>query len=195
MDPRSVVALANLKDALIELCKQLPFAEISVAALCREASVSRKTFYGHYSDLPAVATAIVRELGIELAQAIKDEHLRVPHSASGIFQHVVAELTTRRDVILVVCRRFPVDAVRRGCLPVIAMLFDRAEQLNNLDAVDPIAKQFWCETIASSIATMFSVWASRGFKDDPRVFAEIGVKYLAPGIDIYWSELRRTSAR
>lgn len=189
-DPRIGITKARLQDALIRLCQRQAFPEISVASLCREANVARKTLYVYYADVEAIATEIVQKTGLEIAAELRDAHLRMPHSSSGIFQQVVTSLTRRRPLVLLICRRFPPDAVRRGCLPVIEKLFDRAEAINGLPRGDEIARTFWCETFASSIATMFKVWARRDFRDDPRVFVEIGQKYLGPGVDAYWLALK-----
>lgn len=51
IDPRIVQTKASLKSALERLVKTNDPSKISVSALCKEAGVSRPTFYQHYSSV------------------------------------------------------------------------------------------------------------------------------------------------
>ncbi len=50
-DCRVAVTRSMIKDAMLELLRKQSFDVISVAELCREASVGRATFYTHYTGL------------------------------------------------------------------------------------------------------------------------------------------------
>ena len=50
-DRRVAVTRSVIKDAMLELLRKQSFDVISVAELCREASVGRATFYTHYTGL------------------------------------------------------------------------------------------------------------------------------------------------
>lgn len=67
MDPRFRRSRDALRAAVLELAAGMPVAEVSVTAICREAGVTRTTFYQHAAsptDLLADA------LGDEIAQVI-----------------------------------------------------------------------------------------------------------------------------
>ncbi len=55
-----------LRDALLELLREMPLEKISVCALCRKAGINRTTFYHHYQTpndvLAAMESEIIREL-------------------------------------------------------------------------------------------------------------------------------------
>ena len=48
MDKRIVKSKEAIKKALIELSREKPYTEISIRDLCREAGISRSTFYNNY---------------------------------------------------------------------------------------------------------------------------------------------------
>ena len=60
-DRRTLYTQAVIKDALLELLTVQGFEKITVASLCRQAEITRATFYLHYSDLTAVVDELVDE--------------------------------------------------------------------------------------------------------------------------------------
>lgn len=59
MGRQITTAIAKIQDALIRLSATTPVQELSVAALCREAGVSRSSFYLHYSHIKEVYDDVV----------------------------------------------------------------------------------------------------------------------------------------
>ena len=51
-----------MKDALLELMEEKPFAKISVTELCERADVNRSTFYAHYADTAALLAELEDEV-------------------------------------------------------------------------------------------------------------------------------------
>ena len=60
-DRRTLYTQTVIKDALLELLTVQGFEKITVASLCRQAEITRATFYLHYSDLTAVVDELVDE--------------------------------------------------------------------------------------------------------------------------------------
>lgn len=58
-DRRTVYTLNVIQQAFLKLIDQQPFAKITVAQLCREADITRSTFYLHYSNLNEVLDAVL----------------------------------------------------------------------------------------------------------------------------------------
>ena len=54
MDRRTLYTVGVIKDALLELLEHSPFDKITVAALCRQAEITRATFYLHFQSLDEV---------------------------------------------------------------------------------------------------------------------------------------------
>lgn len=60
-DRRAVYTQKVIKDAMLELLAQMPYEKITVAALCRQAEITRATFYLHYLSLDSVLNELLEE--------------------------------------------------------------------------------------------------------------------------------------
>lgn len=60
-DRRAVYTQKVIKDAMLELLAQMPYEKVTVAALCRQAEITRATFYLHYLSLDAVLNELLDE--------------------------------------------------------------------------------------------------------------------------------------
>ena len=58
-DRRTLYTLGVIKDSLLELLEQDSFDKITVASLCRQAEVTRATFYAHFPNLDAVLNGVL----------------------------------------------------------------------------------------------------------------------------------------
>ena len=61
-DKRIVKTKRSLKDAMIRMLDREEFEHISITELCREAEISRITFYSHYSDKYALLDDIFNDM-------------------------------------------------------------------------------------------------------------------------------------
>lgn len=60
-DRRTLYTKMVIKDALLELMKERGFEQITVTAICKEADVTRTTFYQHFDHLTAVLDEALTE--------------------------------------------------------------------------------------------------------------------------------------
>ena len=60
-DRRTLYTRQVVKDALLELLENNPYDKINVTMLCRQAEITRATFYLHYVDLNAVLDEVINE--------------------------------------------------------------------------------------------------------------------------------------
>ena len=60
-DRRTIYTRKTVKDALLELLEEQPFEKITVASLCRQAEITRATFYLHFQDINAVLDELLDE--------------------------------------------------------------------------------------------------------------------------------------
>ena len=58
-DRRTLYTCNVIKDSLLELLEKDSFDKITVAALCRQAEITRATFYSHFSSLNAVLDEVL----------------------------------------------------------------------------------------------------------------------------------------
>ena len=87
MDRRTLYTRRTIKDALLELLGEGPFEKITVASLCRQAEITRATFYLHFQSLDevlnelldealAVAEHVVRQADLPERVAAQEELLK-----------------------------------------------------------------------------------------------------------------------
>lgn len=60
-DRRTIYTLNVIKDAFLKLIEQMPYNQIKVTELCREAGITRSTFYSHYDNLTDVLNELLDE--------------------------------------------------------------------------------------------------------------------------------------
>lgn len=53
-DRRTIIAKTLIKDALLELLKKTAYEKLTVTALCKQAEITRATFYLHYQNIDDV---------------------------------------------------------------------------------------------------------------------------------------------
>lgn len=70
-DLRVIKTKKSLRNALISLLQEKSLDQISVAELCRDSGITRRTFYLHYKNIPDYFGEIVEGLLDELEQSMK----------------------------------------------------------------------------------------------------------------------------
>ena len=106
-DRRTLYTTAVIQEAVLSLLSKKEYTEITVSAICREAEISRGTFYLHYRNIPEVIDALFdKALGgthSMLAQigcaAMKDERCAYP------LCHFLRENTKYQSRFLSDCHR------------------------------------------------------------------------------------------
>lgn len=99
-DRRTIYTVGVLKDALLELEREKPYAKISVKQVCERADVSRTTFYSHFDSLD------------DLLNAVLDDALLFSQEASGSALDLIEiirsghdELIRENEAVLPACQR------------------------------------------------------------------------------------------
>lgn len=64
-DRRSCYTMQAIKDAFLEKERKKIFNEISVAEICREAEISRSTFYQYYDNVTDVLEDVLGDIGLQ----------------------------------------------------------------------------------------------------------------------------------
>ena len=105
----------TVKDALLELLEEQPFEKITVAALCRQAEITRATFYLHFSDINAVLDELLDEALMVTEAAAAD--MKVEARMSAIMELVrsgSAEDLRRNERLQGPCQRVADDPKYRA---------------------------------------------------------------------------------
>ena len=96
-DRRTIYTRNTIKDALLELLADTTFDRITVTALCKQAEITRATFYLHYDNLDEVLNEL-------LDDALRLTELEPEYTASASspdFVHVSSD----PDALLPACQR------------------------------------------------------------------------------------------
>lgn len=115
MDRRTIYTRTTVKDALLELLEEQPFEKITVAALCRQAEITRATFYLHFSDLNAVLDELLDEALMVARAAARD--MSTTDRMAGLRDIVRAgdpQALQRNECLLGPCQRVADDPKYRS---------------------------------------------------------------------------------
>ncbi len=58
-DRRTLYTNGVIKDAFLELIDQEPYEQVNVTAICRQAEISRATFYAHFDNVEDVLDSVI----------------------------------------------------------------------------------------------------------------------------------------
>lgn len=101
-DRRTTYTINTVKDAMLELLEKEPFDKITVASLCRQAEITRTTFYLHFSDITAVLDELLKDaLQVAENSSMQDKDNILPIYAKGKNIEKIKE----NDILLPVCQR------------------------------------------------------------------------------------------
>ena len=104
-DRRTIYTKNVIKDALLKLMEKKQFDQITVAALCRQAEITRATFYIHYDNL----TVVLKELLEDGLQTTEHESSNLNSNMLKMLDFITSQrnLTTleQYDTLLPICQR------------------------------------------------------------------------------------------
>lgn len=94
-DLRVIKTKQSIQRAFIELLKDKPLEKITVADLCRQSGITRKTFYLHYENVPKYFEEFIELLLVDLEQAmqksssyITEKNYQLEPQMIHLFEHV-----------------------------------------------------------------------------------------------------------
>lgn len=105
IDRRTLYTRSVIKDALLELLEEKTFDKITVSSVCKQAEITRATFYLHYDNLSAVLDELLDE-----ALMISEENAGHPaydviQMLNLILRHEENTYTHSDDSLLPACQR------------------------------------------------------------------------------------------
>lgn len=104
-DRRTIYTKNVIKDALLKLMEKKQFDQITIAALCRQAEITRATFYIHYDNL----TVVLNELLEDALQTTEHESSNLNSNMLKMLDFITSQrnLTTleQYDTLLPICQR------------------------------------------------------------------------------------------
>jgi AcrR family transcriptional regulator len=173
MDVRIARTRAGLQDALLELARERPLDEITVADIADRAGVNRSTFYQHYDDKDSLLADAIDDVLSTAQPGLVDIQ---PHTAAPperlltLLRHIEHNAALYRMVL-----------GDNGSAPVMARVRERiqaivAEGVSKKN--EPGFEGIPVEVIAAGIAgTAFGV-VRAWLASDPRPSAEVAADWL-----------------
>ena len=200
-DRRTLYTKMVIKDALLELLATNGFEKITVTAACKQAEVSRATFYLHFDDLTAVLDECLAD-ALKIADAAggnpNTDMLKMLHKiASGEFD---TEMLQANDTLLPACQRaadlpkYRPLFLDSGLSDYIIKKMFQAEKERTV----PILMEYCCLSKAEAemlfsfvIYGAFSVNKSMGWNKDRKWYEIQGVliRFILGGLDVLKKEI------
>ena len=200
-DRRTLYTKMVIKDALLELLATNGFEKITVTAACKQAEVSRATFYLHFDDLTAVLDECLAD-ALRIADAAggnpNTDMLKMLHMiASGEFD---TEMLQANDTLLPACQRaadlpkYRPLFLDSGLSDYIIKKMFQAEKERTV----PILMEYCCLSKAEAemlfsfvIYGAFSVNKSMGWNKDRKWYEIQGVliRFILGGLDVLKKEI------
>lgn len=200
-DRRTLYTKMVIKDALLELLATNDFEKITVTAACKQAEVSRATFYLHFDDLTAVLDECLAD-ALRIADAAggnpNTDMLKMLHMiASGEFD---TEMLQANDTLLPACQRaadlpkYRPIFLDSGLSDYIIKKMFQAEKERTV----PILMEYCCLSKAEAemlfsfvIYGAFSVNKSMGWNKDRKWYEIQGVliRFILGGLDVLKKEI------
>lgn len=114
VDRRTLYTVNTIKDALLELLERTTFDKISVASVCRQAEITRTTFYLHFPNLTAVLNEVLHDAMQVSENALLPEELAcgLPHAEER--GQAAEKMQEPCDALLPMCQRIADSAKYRA---------------------------------------------------------------------------------
>ena len=164
MDPRYVRKETEIRVALLKLLETTPISDISTTALCKEAGISRNTFYCHYPSPAALLETIENEF-IDLIVGIVDSTIDSDYE-SLLRQICQAMLDNRKLATLLLSdngnRRF----LERMVGTMHSQIMSHWAKSGIALDVDDLELLF-----TYSVERCIRRWSDNGFRESPEVLA------------------------
>ncbi len=110
LDRRTLYTRRTIKDAMLELLEEGPYEKITVASLCRQAEITRATFYLHFQSLDEVLNELLDE-ALAVAESIvrQADFSERMEAQEGLLKSGTAEDLRRNQWMLSPCQRVADD--------------------------------------------------------------------------------------
>ncbi len=104
-DRRTIYTRNVIKDALLEILVNTTFEKATVAAVCKQAEITRTTFYIHYDNLTAVLDEVLDDALRITEHESQDPNGDMFKMLSILTQEKTPEALSKHDTLLPVCQR------------------------------------------------------------------------------------------
>ena len=165
-----------------------PYLKITVTEICRQAHLSRKTFYDNFRDKEEIVEAIFED-GIVKPIRTMNEMLTTEQAksmASFYMENIYVKILDDREYYQRLVRS--IKGVDDTFLRIVTHSLERLNQeiLSELTDIDDLEKEYIAYFFASSQAMLLQKWIFDGMPLTPKELGALYGKMTGP----YWFSLR-----
>lgn len=167
-DHRTRITKAMIRSAVLRLLETKPVGAISISELCREADISRSTFYAHYDSPEDVLRSIEAEVVSKLISNADTEK-------QDVYTYMLRNCEIsyeNRDFCLMVARDHAARAAfRKKLLELTSDIPEITNFPDNPTREDSLAR-FKALAVAEGCAGIVNDWHERGMAEPPELVAK-----------------------
>ncbi|WP_295730556.1 TetR/AcrR family transcriptional regulator [uncultured Limosilactobacillus sp.] len=107
IDRRTKYTINVIKESFMELINEHPYSQITVAQVCRQAEITRSTFYLHFNNLTDVLNVVI------------DDALMISNDSTGTFPNISKlsiDYLKQNESLLPTCQRIASETKYRALL-------------------------------------------------------------------------------
>lgn len=169
-NPLALESQRAIRDALLRLMKTVPYEEIFITQICREANAARQTYYRNFESKRDIVAFHLDELlrqffETRFGNPDRRGQLRV------FFEYMLAQ----RDFLRVAAKNNLLGLIQPTISDNIARFIDLAT-LTRL--YDPRALRYVTGHIAAAVCSLLTLWTERDFEDTPDWMASLADRLL-----------------
>ncbi len=158
--------------ALFELLEKTPFAQISVSDVCKQAGVTRKTFYRNFDSKTAVVEMLVDQVFCDFMQKYDFK----TSGARKIYKYWFEYILCTREFALIFfdpdLYPFITEKIREF------VEIEVEETLHNATTYDPMLADYYLNFAAAGIASIMREWMKNDFQTPADTMAAMTARLL-----------------
>ena len=184
-DHRTRITRLLIRKAFLELLCKKPIQSISIKELCDLASISRGTFYAHYSDIYDLLQQIENDMTQELTVALEPLMETItPDSPVALSTRIFEVLKDNSDLCTVVLgdygdKDFAVRLINMGRAKCIDLYRSYFENVTTQEI------DYYYAFVSSGVIGLLRKWLDDGMTATPGEIARLAEGIMLQGIGVF----------
>ncbi|MFF2549659.1 TetR/AcrR family transcriptional regulator [Nocardia sp. NPDC058058] len=191
-DERREQRRRRLLDTALEIVGTQGLAALTVRGVCEQAKVGPRFFYESFSDLDALAAALLDEVQTAALDQARGTMIETPGDPetkirAGVAALIIAMTDDPRRANIAFAQAYGSEALMRmrfdGMRKVAATIIEQTRMLLDIPAGDDTALTALAQLITGGAAELILVWLDGGLKVERPVLIEIVADYVVAMVD------------
>ncbi|AYF76280.1 TetR/AcrR family transcriptional regulator [Nocardia yunnanensis] len=191
-DERREQRRRRLLDAALDIVGTQGLAALTVRGVCEQAKVGPRFFYESFTDLDALATALLDEVQRDAFERARTAMAETPGGPeqklrAGVAALIVAVTDDPRRANIAFAQAYGSELLMRrrfeGMRQVAALLIEQTRALLDLPEGEDTALSALAQLITGGAAELILVWLDGGLKVERPVLIEVVADYVVAMVD------------